>query len=74
MMQNQFGFVIKVLLLSAGLSFLIKYAGPSLSIQATAATTLAIVFLPTVIMTILLLGRYLNYLQGVKGQDMQVDK
>lgn len=59
-MQNQFGFVIKVFLLSAGISFLIKYYGPSLSIQATATNTLVLVLFPTLLVAIALLGRYLK--------------
>ncbi|KAB8314175.1 hypothetical protein SD81_039975 [Tolypothrix campylonemoides VB511288] len=56
-MQNQFGFVLKVFLLSAGLSVLIKYVLPSVSIPATATNALIIVFLPTLIMASVLLWR-----------------
>ncbi|MCC5603871.1 hypothetical protein [Nostoc favosum] len=57
-MQNQLGLVLKLLLLSALLSVLIKYAGPSLSIPATATNALIIVLLPIVIMAIALLWRF----------------
>lgn len=57
-MQNQFGFVLKVFLVSAGLSVLIKYVLPNLSIPGTATNVLIIVFLPTVIMAIVLLWRF----------------
>ncbi|WP_026082722.1 hypothetical protein [Mastigocladopsis repens] len=57
-MQNQFGFILKVFFLSAGISVLIKYVLPSLSIPATATNALIIVFLPTIIMTSVLLWRF----------------
>lgn len=57
-MENQLGFVLKLLLLSALLSVLIKYAGPSLSVPATATNALIIIFLPVVIMAIALLWRF----------------
>lgn len=57
-MENQLGFVLKLLLLSALLSVLIKYAGPSLSIPATATNALIIVLLPIVIIAIALLWRF----------------
>jgi membrane protein implicated in regulation of membrane protease activity len=57
-MENQLGFVLKVFLLSAGISVLIKYALPYLTIPATATNALIIVLLPTVIMAILLLWRW----------------
>jgi membrane protein implicated in regulation of membrane protease activity len=57
-MQNQFEFVLKVLLLSTGLSALIKYVLPGLPIPATATNALIIVFLPTVVMAGILLWRF----------------
>ncbi|MEH2464929.1 hypothetical protein [Nostoc sp.] len=57
-MENQLGFVLKLLLLSALLSVLIKYVGPSLSIPATATNALIIVLLPIVIMAIALVWRF----------------
>jgi hypothetical protein len=57
-MENQLGLVLKLLLLSALLSLLIKYAAPSLSIAATATNALIIVLLPIVIIAIALLWRF----------------
>ncbi|QLE46875.1 hypothetical protein FD724_01000 [Nostoc sp. C057] len=57
-MGNQLGFVLKLLLLSALLSLLIKYVGPSLSIPATGTNALIIVLLPIVIIAIALLWRF----------------
>ena len=58
--MKQAGFILKVLLISAGLSVLIKYGGPNLSIPATPTNTLIAVFLPTLIMAIGLWGRTLK--------------
>jgi hypothetical protein len=57
-MENQLGFVLKLLLLSALLSLLIKYVAPSVSIPATATNALIIVLLPNVIIAIALLWRF----------------
>ncbi|MBN3925173.1 hypothetical protein [Nostoc sp. NMS4] len=57
-MENQLGLILKLLLLSALLSALIKYAGPSLSIPATATNALIIVLLPVAILAIALLWRF----------------
>jgi hypothetical protein len=57
-MGNQLGLVLKLLLLSALLSLLIKYAGPSLPIPATATNALIIILLPIVILAIALLWRF----------------
>ena len=57
-MENKLGFVLKVFILSAGISFLIKYAAPSLSIQATATNALIMILLPPVLMAIALLWRF----------------
>ncbi|PHM09536.1 hypothetical protein [Nostoc sp. 'Peltigera malacea cyanobiont' DB3992] len=57
-MENQLGLILKLLLLSALLSVLIKYAGPSLPIPATATNALIIVFLPIAIIAIALLWRF----------------
>ena len=59
-MENQIGFVLKVFLFSALVSFLIKYTGPSLSIPATTTNALIIVLLPTVVLAIALLYRKLT--------------
>jgi hypothetical protein len=57
-MEYQLGIVLKLLLLSALLSLLIKYVGPSLSIPVTATNALIIVLLPIVIIAIALLWRF----------------
>ncbi|MHC5613180.1 MAG: hypothetical protein ACYTXA_19810 [Nostoc sp.] len=57
-MENQLGLVLKLLLLSALLSLLIKYAAPSLSIPATTTNALIIILLPIVIIAIALLWRF----------------
>ncbi|MEA5618719.1 hypothetical protein VB711_12850 [Cronbergia sp. UHCC 0137] len=57
-MENQLGFLLKLLLISALLSSLIKYAGPSLLISATTTNALIMVLLPTVILAIALLSRF----------------
>jgi hypothetical protein len=59
MKVNQAGFILKVLLVSAGLSILIKYGGPILSIPATPTNALMLVFVPTLIVAIALWQRTL---------------
>ncbi|MBE9049016.1 hypothetical protein IQ243_01040 [Nostocales cyanobacterium LEGE 11386] len=57
-MENNLGFIVKLLVLSGVLSLLIKYAAPGLSIPATDANALIIVLLPPVIMAIALFWRF----------------
>jgi hypothetical protein len=57
-MENQLGFIVKLLLISALISLLIKYAFPYLAIPGTDTVALIIVLLPTVIMAIALLWRF----------------
>jgi len=57
-MENQLSFIVKLLVLSAFLSLLIKYALPSVVIPATDTNALIIVLLPTLIMAIALLWRF----------------
>lgn len=59
-MTNQFGFIFKLLFISAGLSILIKYGGSNLSLPATQLTVLTLVLLPTFVMAIILGLRYTN--------------
>ncbi|MDF5721314.1 MAG: hypothetical protein PUP91_12720 [Rhizonema sp. PD37] len=59
-MENQIGFVLKVFLFSALISFLIKYTGPNLSISATATNALIIILLPTIVLGSVLLYKKLN--------------
>lgn len=56
--MKQTGFIFKVLAISAGLSILIKYGGPSLFIPPTLTNVLIVVLMPTVVMAIALGGRY----------------
>ncbi|MFB2772900.1 hypothetical protein ACE1AT_27055 [Pelatocladus sp. BLCC-F211] len=63
-MKNQLGFLLKVFLLSAVISLLIKYAGPFLFIPATSINALIIVLLPTVMMAIALLWRFQTHKQS----------
>lgn len=60
-MSFQPGFIFKVLIVSAGLSALIKYGGPTLFISATPTNVLIAVFMPTFVVAIALLWR--AYLQ-----------
>lgn len=53
-MNNKIIFIIKVLILSAGLSALIKYGGPYLSIPSTAINALIAVLIPPIVIGILL--------------------
>ena len=63
--MKQTAFILKVLLISAGLSILIKYAGPILSIPATPTNALLLVLVPTLLVAIAL---WLRTLQ--QGQQM----
>lgn len=56
--MKQTGFIFKVLVISTGLSILIKYGGPSLSIPPTLTNVLIVVLMPTVVVAIALGGRY----------------
>jgi len=56
-MQNQLGFIVKLIFFSAVLSFLIKYEGKSLAIPQTTTNVIVIILLPTLMMTALLLWR-----------------
>ncbi|MCX7593226.1 MAG: hypothetical protein N2235_05600 [Fischerella sp.] len=57
-MESQIRFLLKVFLLSAAISVLIKYAGYFFCIPATTMNALILVFLPTVLMAIALLWRF----------------
>ncbi|MFB2980389.1 hypothetical protein [Microseira sp. BLCC-F43] len=56
-MDNQTGFILKVLVISAALSVLIKYGGPNLAVGATPINALMLVFLPTLILALALWWR-----------------
>lgn len=55
---KQFGFIFELLIISTGLSYLIKYGGQYLSIFVTPQKALLIVLIPSVVMAIALLLRY----------------
>lgn len=57
-MENQIGFLLKVLVLSAVISVLIKYGGPVLNINGTSLVALILVLLPTVVLAIVLWWRF----------------
>ena len=54
LMKSLAGFILKVVLASAGLSLLLKYIGPLLSIPATASNALIAVFAPPLLVAIAL--------------------
>ncbi|MDJ0676246.1 MAG: hypothetical protein QNJ36_12815 [Calothrix sp. MO_167.B42] len=57
-MENQLGFILKVLILSIGLSITIKYICPFLSVRATSSNALIIVLLPITLLTVSLIWRW----------------
>jgi hypothetical protein len=57
-MENKLGLILKVFLFSTLLSYLIKYAAPSLMIPGTDVVALIMVLSPAVIMAIALLWRF----------------
>ena len=52
-MSTQAGFILKVVLLSAILSFLIKYGGKFIPITSTPLDALTVVLLPTFILSLI---------------------
>jgi hypothetical protein len=66
--MKQTGFIFKVLVISTGLSILIKYGGPSLFIPPTLTNLLIVVFMPTVVMAIALGGRYVFSAKSGRGK------
>lgn len=56
-MDNQTEFILKVVIVSAGLSVLIKYVGPNLAVGATVVNALMLVFVPALIVAIALWWR-----------------
>ncbi|MGL5081922.1 MAG: hypothetical protein ACRC8A_10595 [Microcoleaceae cyanobacterium] len=59
-MKDAKGYILKILLLSAALSLLIKSTGPRLEVPATAVNALIAVFLPSLMLAGLLIGRQTN--------------
>ena len=59
-MDTQTGFIIKILLLSATLSVLVKYGGRYVPIQPTNAIATIIVILPSLVIGLILGWKYTN--------------
>ena len=57
-MNNQAGFILKVIFLSAILSFLIKYGGKFVPINSSNLDALILVVLPTLILSVILGWRW----------------
>jgi hypothetical protein len=55
--MDTFIFVLKVLLLSIALSFLIKYAAPFVTIAPTTPIVLTAILLPSLTILLILIGR-----------------
>lgn len=55
MMNGIVGFLLKVLLLSAAVSLLIKYGGPRLAIPPTVGVSLALILAPSLILAAILI-------------------
>lgn len=62
-MGTQANFILKVFLLSAGISVLIRYGGPSLPVAATSVNALIAVLTPMFILAIALVWRARRYRQ-----------
>ncbi len=65
-MNNKITFILKVLILSAGLSFFIKSGGPYLSISSTATNAIIAVFIPPIVVGILLGWRLWQRVENVE--------
>ena len=57
--KQQLGFIAELMIISAVVSYLIKYGGAYLPLTGTPSQALFIVLLPTVVMAIALYLRYL---------------
>ncbi len=62
-MGTQVNFILKVFLLSLGVSVLIKYGGPSLPVDGTSLNALIAVVTPSLILAIAFLWRAGKYRQ-----------
>lgn len=60
-MSTQANFILKVFILSLGVSVLIKYGGPSLPVGATSVNALIAVLTPSLILAIAFLWRVGKY-------------
>ncbi|MEB3339609.1 hypothetical protein [Okeania sp.] len=65
-MNNQIIFILKVLILSAGLSLLIKYFCPDLSIPSTTINALIIVLIPPIFVGMLLGWQLLQQVENIE--------
>jgi hypothetical protein len=68
-MNIQAGFIIKILLLSTGLSYLIKYGGQQILIKPTNSLALIIVLLPSVIIGLILGRKYQDVVSKRENSD-----
>ncbi|MCV3215443.1 hypothetical protein OGM63_18305, partial [Plectonema radiosum NIES-515] len=66
-MENQIGFVVKVFIVSALMSLLIRYICPSLGIGGTTSNVLIMVLSPSLIIAIALLSRLPSKGEGERG-------
>ena len=57
-MSTQAGFILKILLLSTGISLIIKYGGEYLLLKPTTTIALFIVLLPSLVIGLILGWRY----------------
>jgi len=57
-MNTQVGFIVKILLYSTALSYLIKYGGQHLTIEPTNVLVIAIVLAPSLIIGLILGSQY----------------
>lgn len=60
-MGTQANFILKVLILSAGISVAIKYGGSSLPVAGTALNATIAVLTPSIVVALALLWRAWNY-------------
>ncbi|MCL2929940.1 MAG: hypothetical protein O4861_14105 [Trichodesmium sp. St16_bin4-tuft] len=65
-MNNQTGFILKILILSGGLSLVIKYGGPYLSIPSTAINALIPVLMFPIVVGILLGWRLWQQIESLE--------
>lgn len=65
--MDTFVFILKVLLLSLGLSWCIKYIGPSLAIAPTRFNVLIAILLPSLVILLLLIGQ--RWQQTTQSKD-----
>jgi len=73
-MNTQVNFIVKVLVLSAGISVLLKYGGPLVPVAGTSANALIAVLTPSIVLAIALWWRARQYrqdaLEGGEGEKV----